>query len=167
LLDLGEKLLIDQKAMDSELRRLSGQSDICRRFMQIPGVGPICALTFYAVVGEPHRFHKCSDIGSYLGLAPKVHQSGLTLRMGRISKMGNRTLRSLLVQSSVSFMKCSNPGTTLHAWALSVEQRRGRARARVALARKLATIMLAMWKSGEPYQPKLVGATPALNGPQA
>lgn len=156
LLDLAEKLLVDQRKMDRELMRLSQENDLCRRFMEIPGVGPICALTFYAVISEPHRFERCSDVGSYLGLTPRIHQSGLTFRIGRISKMGNGPLRSLLVQASIRFMHCSRPDTTLHAWASGIEQRRGRGRARVALARKLATIILAMWKSGEAYRPVLV-----------
>lgn len=154
LLDLGEQLLAHQTAIDSELKRLARENDVCRRFMEIPGVGPICALTFYAVVGDPHRFERTSDIGSYLGLTPRIHQSGLMCRMGRISKMGNRTARTLLVQSSTRFMRCNTEDTQLHAWALQVEQRRSRGRARVALARKLATIMLSMWKSGQTFQPK-------------
>lgn len=154
LLDLSEELLAHQTALDSELKRLARENEVCRRFMEIPGVGPICALTFYAVVSEPHRFERTSDIGSYLGLTPRIYQSGLMCRTGRISKMGNRTVRSLLVQSSTRFMRCGTEDTQLYAWALRVEQRRSRGRARVALARKLATIMLAMWKSGETYQPK-------------
>lgn len=156
LLDLGERLLLHEKTLDAELKQLSRENDLCRRLIEIPGVGPICALNFYAVVAEPHRFRRSSEIGPYLGLTPKIHQSGLALRIGRISKMGNRTMRSLLVQASLGFMKCGNPDTQLHDWALRLEQRRGRGRARVALARKLATIMLAMWKSGQPYQPRPV-----------
>jgi transposase len=154
LLDLSERLLVNQSATDSALERLARENEVCCRFMEIPGVGPICALTFYAVVGEPHRFERSSDIGSYLGLAPRIHQSGLMCRTGRITKMGNRTARSLLVQSSVHFMRFSTRNSQLHAWALQVEQRRGRGRARVALARKLATIMLSMWKSGASFQPR-------------
>jgi transposase len=154
LLDLCERLIAYQLQIDREFKRLATEIDVCRRFMDIPGIGPICALTFYAAVAEPHRFRRSADIGSYLGLTPKLHQSGLTKRVGRISKMGNVPTRALLVRASTQFMKSSNAGTQLHAWALQVEQRRGRGRARVALARKLATIMLAMWKSGEPYQPQ-------------
>ena len=156
LLDVGETLLVQQKAIDRELRRLSGEIDVCRRFMEIPGIGPIGALNFYAAVAEPHRFHRSSDIGSYFGLTPRIHQSGLSLTTGRISKMGNPAVRSLLVGASAVFMRSSNPNTELHAWAFQIEQRRGRGRARVALARKLATVMLAMWKRGARFQPKLV-----------
>lgn len=153
LLDLCEQMMAYQQAIDVELKQLASEMDVCRRFMEIPGVGPICALTFYASVGEPHRFRRSTDIGAYLGLTPKLHQSGLTRRVGRITKMGNASTRSLLVGASTHFMRWGDPGTQLHAWGRQVEQRRGRGRARVALARKLATIMLAMWKTGDSYRP--------------
>ena len=84
LLKRCEELLEQQRRMDKELHRLARNTDICRRLMAIPGVGPICALTFYAVVSEPTRFKRSADIGPYLGMAPVVRQSGLVLRMGRI-----------------------------------------------------------------------------------
>lgn len=153
-----EDLMAYQQRMDRDLGRLAREHDVCRRLMSIPGVGPICALTFYACVGEPHRFRKASDIGPYFGLTPKVHQSGLTSRMGRISKMGHTAARTALVQSSTSFMRWSAANDGLRAWASRIEQRRGRKRSRIALARKLATIMLAVWKNGGSYQPKFVEA---------
>jgi transposase len=154
LLGLCERLITYQVQMDRELKRLASEIEVCRRFMDIPGIGPICALTFYAAVSEPHRFSRSADIGAYLGLTPKLHESGLTKRAGRISKMGSVPTRTLLVRASTQFMKSSDAATPLRSWALQVEQRRGRGRARVALARKLATIMLAMWKSGKAYHPK-------------
>lgn len=160
LLALCEQLIAYQNGIDGELARLANQNAVCRRLMDIPGVGPICALTFYAAVGEPDRFQRSSDIGSYFGLTPKLHQSGLTQRAGRVSKMGHVAARTLLVRSSVCFMQFSDCDNALYVWASRLEQRRGRGRARVALARKLATIMLALWKSGESFQPKrLVPAT--------
>ena len=153
-----EDLMIYQQEADRDLARLAHEHDVCRRLMTIPGVGPICALTFYASVGEPHRFRKASDIGPYFGLTAKVHQSGLASRMGRISKMGHTATRALLVQASMCFMRCGSANDGLHTWVSQIEQRRGRKRARVALARKLATIMLAMWKNGGSYQPKFLEA---------
>ena len=140
------------------MSKLANENETCRRFMEIPGVGPICALTFYAAVGEPNRFRRCTDVGSYLGLTPKTHQSGLISRPGRISKMGNKEARSLLVTASTQFMRLSDPGTAIHTWARAVELRRGRLKSRIALARKLATVMLAMWKTGEHYHPALAAA---------
>ncbi len=153
-----EDLMIRQQQIDRDLARLARENDVCARLMSIPGVGPICALTFYASVGEPRRFRKASDVGPYFGLTPKVHQSGLTYRMGRISKMGHTATRTLLVQASTCFLRWADAKDGLYAWAAEIEQRRGRKRARIALARKLATIMLAIWKSGNNYQPKFVEA---------
>lgn len=153
-----EDLMIRQQQIDRDLARLARENDVCARLMSIPGVGPICALTFYASVGEPRRFRKASDVGAYFGLTPKVHQSGLTYRMGRISKMGHTATRTLLVQASTCFLRWADAKDGLYAWAAEIEQRRGRKRARIALARKLATIMLAIWKSGNNYQPKFVEA---------
>ena len=162
LLDRCEDLWRCQTRLDSQLNRLARENDLCRRLMEIPGVGPICALTFFATVAEPHRFRRSADIGPFLGMTPRLFQSGLSQRVGRISKLGSRPLRSLLVHASVSFMKYDRSNSRLQAWALEVEQRRGRGKARVALARKLATIMLAMWKSGLPYRPALIPAADAL-----
>lgn len=156
LLDRCEELHQHQQALDRDLSKFAQQNEVCRRLMEIPGVGPICALTFYSVVGEPSRFGKSADIGSYLGLTPRLHQSGMTSRLGRISKMGNVAARALLVNASMSFMRFSRTDTELYAWASRLESRRGSGRARVALARKLAIIMLSMWKTGETYQPRLV-----------
>jgi len=153
LLDHCLHLMEEVKRTDKEMRQLANAIDPCRRFLEIPGVGPICALSFYAAVGEPNRFRRCTDVGSYLGLTPKTHQSGLVSRAGRISKMGNREARSLLVTASTQFMKLSDTETAIHTWARAVELRRGRLKARIALARKLATVMLAMWKTGDHYHP--------------
>lgn len=152
LLDHCEQLIAFQHETDRVLKRLALTDELSRRLMQIPGVGPICALTFYATIGEPHRFLRSSDIGPYLGLTPKSYQSGLTLKSGRVSRMGNSALRGLLGHSSLLYMKFGNPRSELRRWASRIEQRRGRGKARVALARKLAVIMLTMWKTGENYK---------------
>lgn len=154
LADHCEQLLAYQRSVDRELGRWAAANDVCRRFMDITGVGPICALAFYSAIDDPHRFRRSSDVGSYFGLTPATRQSGLSLRMGKISKMGNKAVRSLLVQASMSFMRWSDPHSKLRSWAGRVEQRRGPAKARIALARKLATVMVAMWKSGAAYRPE-------------
>ena len=162
LLEHCQRMVTYQEELDKELEDLAFESEVCRRFMEIPGVGPICALTFYAAIGEPHRFRRSADVGSYLGLTPRLYESGLTSRIGRISKMGNRAVRSLLTHASIRLM-CSRSDCELRQWAAQVEQRRGRPRARIALARKLAVVMLAMWKSGEPYRPtSRAGSEPGL-----
>jgi transposase len=158
LLGYCEQLVAHQAATDREIKRAALENEVCRRFMAIPGVGPICALTFYAAVGEPHRFRRSSLIGPYLGLTPKLRQSGLSLRQGRISRMGNVAARTLLVQAATALMRSADDGSELRNWTAAVVQRRGPGKARVALARKLAIVMLSMWKSGESYSPTPVTA---------
>lgn len=158
LVDYCERLFDYEKAVRCELKRLAEENEVCRRFMEIPGVGPLCALTFYAIVDDPHRFRRSADIGPYFGLTPKVRQSGITCRVGRITRMGNRAVRTLLVRASTGFMRCSPANSQLRLWAAGVELRSGRGPSRIALARKLATIMVAMWKNDAHFELKLCSA---------
>jgi transposase len=152
LLSYSEQLLSYQTSVDRELRSLAAENDVCRRFLEIPGVGPICALTFYAAVGDPYRFSSSKDVGAYFGLCPTIYQSGLTCRVGRISRMGNVSVRSLLVQASMAFRRHRNADRKLLEWVAGIEQRRGKRKATIALARKLAILMLAIWKSGDHFR---------------
>jgi transposase len=152
LADHCERLIAYQRVIDRELKQAAHDNEICRRLMEIPGVGPLCALTFCAAVDDPHRFSRSADVGSYLGLAPRVHESGLTSKKARISKMGNKSVRSLLVHAATIHLAHCPPDSALRDWTLRIEERRGRAPSRVALARKLAVIMLAIWKSGGHFE---------------
>jgi transposase len=149
-----EQLLAQQKHYDEMLKVTAFENETCRLLMEVPGVGPVCALTFYAAVDDPNRFARAHDIGSYFGLAPKLHESGTTSRRPRISKMGNRAVRSLLVRAAIIFMRSRDRDPALYRWALGVEERAGKLRARVALARKLAIILLTMWRRNEHYRRK-------------
>jgi len=151
LLSLCEQLADHQREIDHELSNRASEDEICRRLMSVPGVGPICALSFKSVIADPHRFVHSSEIGSYLGLAPRLFQSGQSTRTGGISKMGNRAMRALLVQSAMVFMRSAPEDCALRQWATQLEQRRGRRIARVALARKLAIILLVSWKTNNSY----------------
>jgi transposase len=153
LADHCERLIAHERTINRELRREAHDSDICRRFMEIPGVGPMCALSFCAAVDDPYRFSRSTDVGSYFGLAPKLYESGLTKRRGRISKMGNKSVRSLLVHAACLHLIYCNSDSALRDWTFRIEERRGRAPSRVALARKLAVVMLAIWKNGDKFQP--------------
>lgn len=153
LADHCQRLIEYQRSVDRDLEKIARENDVCRRFMDIPGVGPLCALTFYAAVDDPHRFSRSEDIGSYFGLAPRLHESGLTVKKSRISKMGNRHVRALLVQSASMYMIHCKNDSGLRDWALRLQDRLGRTPSRVALARKLAVIMLSIWKSGDRFSP--------------
>lgn len=153
LLDHCERLIAYQRTVDRDLAELARDNDVCRRFMEIPGIGPIGALTYYAAVDDPHRFARASDVGSYFGLAPRLHESGLMAKKPRISKMGNRQVRALLVQAASVYVLHCKEDAGLRDWTLRLQARLSRIQSRVALARKLAMIMLAIWKSGERFDP--------------
>lgn len=152
LLDYCDTLVQYQRQCDRELGRLAVEIEPCRRFMEIPGVGPICALTYYSAVGDPERFRRTADVGAYFGLTPQIHHSGLTRRSGRISRMGSEAVRTALTGASMRLMRSDKPCGSLREWANDVSARRGRGRARVALARKLAMIMLSMWKGNQRFR---------------
>src|SRR5207237_800024 len=76
-------------ALDKEIRRFVRDDPTLRRFMTVPGVGPVTALAFRSTIDEPDRFKRARDVGPYLGLTPRRYQSGETDRQGRISKCGD------------------------------------------------------------------------------
>lgn len=156
VLDLLVALRKTLERSDRRLTRRANDLDVCKRFMSIPGVGVFCALSFYTAVENPDRFINSADVGPYFGLVPQVSQSGSGSRYGRISRMGNTMTRTHLVIAAMSMMQQGNRDSYLRRWALGIAERAGRGKARVALARKLATVMLAMWKSGETFRHELV-----------
>ena len=118
---------------------------ICRRLMTVPGVGPLTALAFRATIDRPDRFRKSRDVGAHLGLTPRRYQSGETDVQGRISRCGDELARTALYEAAHSLLIRSSKWSTLRAWGMNVAKRRGMARARVAVARKLAVLMYRMW----------------------
>jgi transposase len=127
-----------------------------RRLMTVPGVNLICAATFIAAVGDPRRFLTGRKLVAYLGLDPKVRQSGeAPARSGRISKRGSAAARWALVEAAWSVV--GQPGP-LHAFYDRTRARRGHGKAIVATARKLAILFWCMLTRGEDYahqQPSL------------
>lgn len=137
--------------LDRRLAKCAKDDPVCARFMEIPGVGPISALSFYSAIEDPMRFRRNGDVGAYLGLVPKIKQSGTVIKRGRISKMGNRLTRSHLAIAAGTMLRQLRIECALRSWALNLAPRIGRAKAKTALARKLAVVMLAMWKSDKSF----------------
>ena len=113
----------------------------CRRLMTVPGVGPLTALAFRATIDQPGRFRKSRDVGAHLGLTPRRYQSGETDVQGHISRCGDELARTALYEAAHSLLIRSTKWSALRAWGMNVAKRRGMARARVAVARKLAVIL--------------------------
>jgi transposase len=123
---------------------------------QIPGVGPVTALTFALRIGEPTRFKKSRLVGAFLGLRPRLDQSGKTDRQLGITKAGDKALRRLLVQAAHYTLGPFGPESDLRNWGLQMAARGGAAakkRAVVAVARKMAVLMHRLWITGEVYEP--------------
>lgn len=125
---------------------------VCRRFMTVPGVGPVAALTYRASVDQPHRFVHSRAVGAHAGLTPKRHQSGEIDYDGGVSKCGDSMLRTMLYEAAQSMLTHSKKWSWLKAWAMRVAQRRGLRRAIVALARRLAVILHRMWVDGTDFR---------------
>ncbi len=138
--------------LDKAVRQEAKAHPVARRLMTIPGVGPINALSFIALVDDPHRFSRTSDIGAFLGLAPKRHQSGEVDWSGRVSKCGDGAMRGLLFEAASCVIRQVKRFSPLKSWAVRLAGRRGIRKAAFATARKIAVLMLTLWKNGTDYQ---------------
>lgn len=153
LVSMGEALRSHIADMDREMRTMAGTIPACAGFQTIPGVGPITSLSFYSAVGDPYRFKHNRDVGPYLGLTPTLYQSGVTARRGRISRHGNKLTRTHLVTAATVLLCSIQAESSLRSWGLQLATKIGFLKARVAVARKLAVLMMTMWKTGEPFAP--------------
>jgi transposase len=138
--------------LDKALKTRAKTHPVARRLMTIPGVGPVNALSFIALIDDPDRFSRTSDVGAFLGLTPKRHQSGEMDWSGRISKCGDSAMRGLLFEAASSVIHQVKRFSKLKSWAVRLAGRRGFRKAAVATARKIAVLMLTLWKNGTDYQ---------------
>jgi len=159
LAGLAESLLSVVAVMTQEVEALTKRvldevkvEPTCRRLMTVPGVGPLTALAFRATIDQPDRFRKSRDVGAHLGLTPRRYQSGETDVQGRISRCGDELARTALYEAAHSLLIRSSKWSALRAWGMAVAKRRGMARARVAVARKLAVILHRMWADGSEFR---------------
>lgn len=136
-------------------RRLMEQArsdEVVGRLLTVPGVGVITALSFAAAIDEVSRFPHAKQVRAYLGLVPSEHSSGERRLRGGITKAGNSRVRRLLVECGWHLLTHhSEAGAGLRRWGERVARRRGRKVAAVALGRKLAGILFALWRDGTSY----------------
>ena len=158
LMSLAGSLLSVIEVMTREVERLTKRAfdevriePTCRRLMTVPGVGPLTALAFRATIDQPGRFRKSRDVGAHFGLTPRRYQSGETDVQGRISRCGDELARTALYEAAHSLLIRSTKWSALRAWGMNIAKRRGMARARVAVARKLAVILHRMWVDGSEF----------------
>jgi transposase len=137
--------------MDKALAEMADSLEVCRRFMQISGIGPIGSLSFYSAVEEPTRFKRNEDIGPFLGMVPRVKQSGPIVRRFGISRMGNKMTRQHLMTAASIHLRRAPENAAVRIWGEQLKERLPSQKVRIAVARKLAIIMLAMWKNNTDY----------------
>jgi transposase len=138
-------------AIDRDIRRLVRTEPTLKRFMGVPGVGPITALAFLSTIDDPNRFKHARDVGPYLGLTPTRYQSGETDRQGRISKCGNAFTRTCLYEAANVLLSKVQRFSPLKAWGMRLAKRIGAKKARIAVARKIAVILRCIWVDGTEF----------------
>lgn len=133
--------------LNKALKARAAKDPVARRFMTAPGIGPVTALAYKATIEDPGRFALALDVGPYVGLTPKRYQSGELDLSGHISKGGDGLLRHALYEAANSLLARLKRDCALKTWGLALQERKGAKLARVAVARKLAVILHAMWRS--------------------
>ena len=154
LLKVRAALLGEFKAFEKRVRVMSRLDAKARLLMSTPAVGPIVSLTFASAIDDPSRFKSAKRAGPLFGLTPKRYQSGETDYTGRISKLGDASVREALYEAAhVMLTKPVKGCAQLKSWAMRIARRAGLSKAKVALARKLAVIMLRMLMDNAPFNP--------------
>jgi transposase len=138
-------------ALHEMLIEIVSHDPLCRRFMTIPGVGPITALSFKAGVDDPLRFSRSRTVGAHFGLTPRRWQSGTINREGSITKQGDRDVRTALCEAAASILLRVQTWSSLKAWGMRIAKRTSMKNAMVAVARKLASILHRMWLDGSEF----------------
>ena len=158
---LFEPLNNEITAADERLAAVAAADPVVERLRTAPGIGPVTAVAFVATLDDVTRFASAHHVAAYLGLTPREYSSGEQQHRGRISKTGNARMRYLLVEAAWRMLRTADPAAAvLRAWADGIAQRRGRSVAAVALARRLAGILYAMWRDGKDYQAPPPAAAP-------
>jgi transposase len=139
---------------EKRVRAMSLLDAKARLLMSTPAVGPIISLTYASAIDDPFRFTSSKRAGPLFGLTPKKYQSGETDYSGRISKNGDASVREALYEAAhIILTKPIKGCAQLKSWAMRIARRAGINKAKVALARKLAVIMLRMLKDNVPFNP--------------
>ncbi|MGY4328478.1 transposase [Bradyrhizobium sp. LB7.2] len=145
-------LLREFNSFEKRVRAISLLDAKARLLMSTPAVGPIISLTYACAIDDPARFASSKRAGPLFGLTPKKHQSGETDYSGRISKNGDASVREALYEAAhIILTKPIKGCAQLKSWAMRIAKRAGMNKAKVALARKLAVIMLRMLKDNVPF----------------
>ena len=151
LLSVHEVLLREFGGFEKRVRTMARTDARARLLMSAPGVGAIVALTYVSAIDDPARFKSSKMVGAHFGLTPRKYQSGETDYTGRISKIGDGSVRTALYEAAHIILTRPVKGSGLKSWAMKLAKRVGMKKAKVALARKLAVILHRMWVDGTSF----------------
>ena len=157
-------LLVDQLRLvnvqilenDRLIRTNARATEVGRRLMEIPGVGPLLASAMVAAVADPAAFKTDRNLAAWIGLVPRQNSSGGKERLGGITKQGDRYLRQMLVVGALAVVRYAQRNGTRRPWLLQLLARRTPKVAAVALANKNARMIWAIMTSGERYREPLL-----------
>ena len=148
------------EVLERELAAIARQSEACQALASVPGIGLLTSTAMVAAVGDARSFDSGRRYASFFGLTPREHSSGNTRHLGRISKRGNRYVRTLLTHGARSVLRAATVARRagreldrLRSWALELQARSNHNKATCALANKLARIAWAVWVKQQRYQP--------------
>jgi transposase len=158
LVTIADALLLARATLGEQLGKLQKRLVLLARddkrarlLMSTPGVGVLVALTYVAAIDDPARFRSSKAAGAHFGLTPKKYQSGETDVTGRISKIGDASVRTALYEAANVILTRPVKGSSLKSWAMRVAKRAGMRKAKVALARKLAVVLHRMLVDGTEF----------------
>ncbi|HEV2548877.1 MAG TPA: IS110 family transposase [Stellaceae bacterium] len=151
LLSVHAVLVREFRGFENRVRAIARGDARVRLMMTAPGVGAIVGLTYVFAIDDPSRFKSSRMVGPHFGLTPKKYQSGETDVTGRISKVGDKEVRTALYEAAHIILTRAVKASALKSWAMKLAKRAGMKKAKVALARKLAVILHRMWIDGVPF----------------
>jgi transposase len=138
--------------LDARLTAVAAREPVMRRLMTVPGVGAVTATAFVAAIDDAARFQRADQVASYLGLVPREYSSGERQHRGHVLRSAHPEVQSLLIQAGWQIWRSRRRDTAhLRVWAEGIARRRGRTIAVVAVARRLARVLFAIWRDGTVY----------------
>ena len=149
LVDLDERV----EKIGGRIERLFNAHPVCQKIAAIPGIGPLTATALVAAIDDPNVFQNGRHLAAWLGLVPRQHSSAEKVNLGRISKRGNRYVRTLLIHGARAVVTHAGKKTDgLSLWIKELKDRSGAAVATVALANKNARVVWALLAHDDVYR---------------
>lgn len=152
LLNVLEAVEKEIKELDKEVKMLANEDQDVQLLQTVDGVGPVTAVAFKTELDDPKRFEDSRDVAAYIGLTPNQYSSGEIKRQGGISKRGPKRLRSLLVEAATCLLTRCRAWSKIKAWGMKLMKKKGKKKAIIAVARKLAVTLHRILITQKPFE---------------